>query len=473
MKISSLCTPAISSVHKICVFVAAMIAILGIALSQLPAAEFQLATFSADATPPFGHPLIGGASSVAPVSRVDDPQFAKGFVLLGGEQPIVFVAIDWCEIRNDAYDRWRDILAEAAETDHRRVLVTCVHQHDAPLFDLEAERILRKHNAVSSVCDLKFHEDCIQRTAEALRQSLKQPRRITHIGTSQASVKEVASNRRYVGADGEIYFDRSSMSGGNATKRNADAGIIDPMLKAITFWDGDEMVCALSSYAVHPMSFWGTSWVTSDFPGLARERMQAQNEKVFQIYASGASGNVTAGKYNDGSHDNRPILTQKIFVAMKEAQKNVDRHPLKDVGFRCEPLRFEPRKEEEFSVENLTKQLSDPIPRKQSAAALGLSWRKVADSGGTVDLPAIDLGPAQIILLPGETYVEYQLYAQQLRPDAFVMVIGYGESATGFIPLEKHWEENDGNLDSWCWIAPGAEAVLKKGIRDVLMPKAE
>ena len=42
--------------------------------------------------------------------------FAHGFVLLGAGAPLVVVAVDWCEIRNDAYEQWRTLLAEAAGT---------------------------------------------------------------------------------------------------------------------------------------------------------------------------------------------------------------------------------------------------------------------------------------------------------------------------------------------------------------------
>jgi hypothetical protein len=47
-----------------------------------------------------------------PAKEIVDPLSARGFVLLGGEKPLVVVAVEWCEIRNDAYDRWRDLLAE-------------------------------------------------------------------------------------------------------------------------------------------------------------------------------------------------------------------------------------------------------------------------------------------------------------------------------------------------------------------------
>ena len=43
--------------------------------------------------------------------------------------------------------------------------------------------------------------------------------------------------------------------------------------------------------------------------------------------------------------------------------------------------------------------------------------------------------------LPGETFIEYQLHAQQARPDAFVAVAGYGDLGTGYITLERSFAE--------------------------------
>src|SRR5688572_18813073 len=85
-----------------------------------PAARaFQIATFSADITPPVGHALCGGM--VKPAARVADPLSARGFVLRSGDEAVVFAALDWTELRNEAYDRWRHELARAAGTSPGRV----------------------------------------------------------------------------------------------------------------------------------------------------------------------------------------------------------------------------------------------------------------------------------------------------------------------------------------------------------------
>jgi hypothetical protein len=221
------------------------------------------------------------------------------------------------------------------------------------------------------------------------------------------------------------------------------------------------------------MSYYGKGGVSSDFVGLARKRRQADDPKVFQVYTSGCSGNVTAGKYNDGAPENRPVLAERMYQGMVAAWKATERHALKQLGFRTVPLRLEPRDGPGFTVEDLTKRLtSDPKPFGQCLAALGLSWRKRADAGHKIDVPVLDFGVAQLVLMPAESYVEYQLAAQKIRPDSFVMVMGYGECAPGYIPTEKAVAESDSNLRDWCWVAPGAEGAMTAAL-EAALKKAE
>jgi hypothetical protein len=429
---------------------------------------FQLATFTAEVTVPLGHALMGGG--IAPAKEIVDPLFAQGLVLLGAGQPIVLVAVDWCEIRNDAFDAWRTALADAAGTAPQRVLVHSLHQHDAPVADLEAQRLLTKAKAAGSICDLEFHEQAVRRVARAARAALERPQKITHLGTGQAQVEKVASNRRYLGPDGKPRFGRTSATR-DPKVREQPEGTIDPWLKTLSFWDGDRPVAALSCYATHPMSYYGRGGVSADFVGLARKRRQADDPKVFQIYASGCSGNVTAGKYNDGAAENRPVLAERIYQGMAAAWQATRRQPLTTVHFRSVPLRLEPRNDPGFTIDELTKRLTtDPRPFGQCLAALGLSWRKRADAGHKLDVPVVDLGAAQLILLPGESYVEYQLLAQKFRPDSFVVTLGYGECATGYVPTEKAVAEKDSNLTDWCWVAPGAEKAMTAALEAALKP---
>ncbi|QEH35802.1 Alpha/beta hydrolase family protein [Aquisphaera giovannonii] len=438
----------------------------GRAVAGSAEAGFRIATFSADVTPPMGHPLMGGG--IEPAREVVDRLSARGFVLSGDGKPVVLAAIDWCEIRNDAFDRWREALAEAAGTEPRRVLVAALHQHDAPISDLAAQRLLDAAHAPAGICEPEFHGRAVREVARAVRDGLKEARRVTHVGAGRARVEGVASNRRYLGDDGRPAFGRMSATR-DPVIRDRPEGLIDPWLRTLSFWDGDRPVLALSVYATHPMSHYGRGGVSADFIGMARRRRQDEQPGVFQVYATGCGGNVTAGKYNDGSPANREVLAGRVHRAMVEAWAATERSPVERLDFRAVPLRLEPRDGPGFTVADLRKRLeTDPKPFGRCLAAMGLAWRARADAGHAIDVPALDLGRAQLLLLPGESYVEYQLLAQQTRPDSFVVTLGYGEAGTGYIPTDRHFDEGDTNLIDWCWVARGSEARMARAIAAAL-----
>jgi hypothetical protein len=444
--------------------VLAAVPLLAVRAAEPP--RLMLSTFSAEVTCPIGHPCMGGG--IAPAKEVLDPLFAHGFVLRGVGKPVAFVAVDWCELRNGAYEAWRKGIADAVGTDPVRVMVCCLHQHDAPIADLEAEALLRAAKAKGSVCDPAFHERAVARVAAAAKASLATAKPVTHVGTGKATVERVASNRRYLDAAGRVRYDRTSASRDPAV-RAGEEGTIDPFLKTLSFWDGDTPLLGLSAYATHPMSYYGRGGVSADFVGMARNRRQADTPGVAQLYASGCSGNVTAGKYNDGSPDNRPLLADRVYKAMAAAWKDTKKLPVTSAEFRSVPLSLEARSSKGFSADELTARLkSDPKPFGQCLAALGLSWRKRVESGRPIDVPVLDFGGAVLTLLPAESYVEFQLLAQKQRPDAFVVVAGYGECGPGYIPIERAWSETDGNLADWCWVNPGSERLMSQAIAKAL-----
>jgi hypothetical protein len=432
---------------------------------HIRAAEYQIAPFTADVTIPLGHRCMGVLPTKS--TSIEDPLECRGFVFLGAGQPVVLAAVDWCEIRNGAYDQWRDALAAAAGTSRQRVIVSSLHQHDAPITDSGAAALLAEAGLPGELYDAAFHADCLQRISSAIRKSLENPRRVTHVGTGQAKVDRVASNRRVV-RDGRVTFSRGSRSGGEAFHRDAPEGQIDPYLKTLSFWDGETPVVALHVYATHPMSYYGRGGVTADFVGLARRRRQADDAGVLQIYASGASGDVTAGKYNDGSPAMRPVLADRLYQAMQAAWQATRKHELAGVAFRSRKLDLPFSTAPQHTADSLTKVLSNPEAKvtDRILAAMGLSSRRRVEAGQQIDLPCLDVGAAQLVLLPGEVFVGYQLLAQQLRPESFVVTLGYGECWPGYIPTQAG--EGDRFQDVWLWVAPGCEPRLRHALAEVL-----
>ena len=430
--------------------------------------QFRLASFRADVTIPIGHRCMGVLPTKSKTIR--DRLYANGFILTGAQQPIVLCAVDWCEIRNGAYDQWRDALASSVGTTRERVLVCSLHQHDAPVIDTEAAKLLSEVGLEGELYDVAFHDRIVARVARAASDELENAIAITHLGIGQARVDRIASNRRVVLKNGTITFGRSSRSANNEEYSTAPDGEIDPFLKTISFWQDDQPILALHAYATHPMSYYGFGEVSSDFVGLARDQRQRDDFSVRQIYVSGCSGDVTAGKYNDGTVESRLTLTRRLYQAMVAAWKNTKRTPLTRVAFRNSKLELDFHHDVSLTESALVTELGKTSNKVESRilAAMGLSSRRRVGRGQLIDVPCIDFGQASIILFPGESFVGYQRMAQEMTPNSFVLAIGYGECWPGYVPTEAAFR--DSFRDKWLWVAPGSETRLKRAMRDVLLP---
>ena len=102
----------------------------------------RIATFDVDATPPIGSRLTYDPM----INSGEQTLRAKGIVLFGEGDPIVLCSVDWIGIANESQDAFKEAMAEAAGTIPNRVVVHTVHQHDAPICDFTAEKILKENN---------------------------------------------------------------------------------------------------------------------------------------------------------------------------------------------------------------------------------------------------------------------------------------------------------------------------------------
>lgn len=435
----------------------------------------KAAVFTSDATPPIGHPLCGGW--IAPAREIVDRQFVHGVLIVPeGQPPIVLCAVDWCWIRSEAHREWREKLAEAAGTQPNRVSIHCVHQHDALIPDPAADKILDSLHLGLHTLRGSFFDDTMARSAQAVRGTRSKLRNVSHVGTGQAKVEQVAANRRVLGPDGKVKFWRGS-SCKSTEARAQPEGVIDPYLKCITLLDGTECVAALHYYATHPMSYYGEGGVSADFVGLARERLRSET-KVHHVYFTGCAGNVSAGKYNSGSHEERPILSERMFRGMKLAFESTQPAPLGQVKWSSTTVHFPMSLE--FTRAFFEHQLGD---KKANAAqrikgAMGRAWWDWHERGERIDLSALHLGDVHILNLPSEVFIEYQLYAQQFgaglaRPGAtaeaspFIAVAAYGDCGPAYIPLDESYPQG-GYEVNMAWVGPGSEGILKAAIRELL-----
>jgi hypothetical protein len=424
----------------------------------------KLSTFRCDITPPLGHPLCGGW--IEPAREIVDPLWANGIVLQSRRaEPLALVTLDWTGIGNQGYDFWRDAIARSIGTSPQRVALHCVHQHDAPWAKPCVERLLREAGAPQSSLDLDYFERAARAVARAARLSLGGSETVTDMGTGEAQVHEVASNRRLLNAEGQVEAMRYSACR-EERLRAAPEGLIDPYLKTISFWRDEKLLAALHFYATHPMSHYGQGGVSSDFCGLARDRL-AQETGAPQLYFTGAAGNIGAGKYNDGSPPMRAVLTERMLTAMRASLGNSIKAAPEFYEWTTLPVRLPACRDLDEARLRAVLADSNASHSERCHAADCLSWIKRARCGSAIDCGCLALNRTRALFLPGEPFVEYQLYAQQLDPDRFTAFAGYGDCGPGYLPTNAAYAQGGYECGNWCRVEP-AEDVLCGAIERLL-----
>ena len=430
-----------------------------------PAASLRVATFDLDATPP-----IGSMLAYDPVTNHWDLGLrARGIALLGAGEPIVLCAVDWIGIANEGYDAFREALARGAGTSPQRVAVHALHQHDAPDCDFSAESILKQAGLDPCQFEGKFQRQLIADLERAVRESLPRAQAVTHLGLGEARVEQVASNRRILGPDGKVKATRWTATKDPAVRAEPE-GTIDPIVSLVSLWNGERPVVVLSYYATHPQSYYRTGVPNPDVPGLARFFRQLEIPSALHVHFNGAGGNITAGKYNDGAHENRLVLARRLADGMRRAWEGTKRQPISaaDVGWRVESVALPLAKQ--LSAEKLE---SDLKLKAQASGASGnasrLAWLRRCQAGHQTEVQCLKLGRARILHLPGELFVEYQLAAKAMRPDLFVALAAYGDYAPWYIGTEVAYKEGGYETGPDASnVAPEVEPVLTAAIRKLL-----
>ncbi|MBY0507225.1 MAG: hypothetical protein K2X03_25140 [Bryobacteraceae bacterium] len=422
----------------------------------------RIAPFTADVTPPLGTPLCVGL--VVPGTSVKDSLEARGVVLMPeDQQPIVLCAVDWLGIGNSSHDRWRAALAVAAGTVPARVAVQTVHQHDAPGDDASAEELLRMRDLPGVLQSESFAQAALRGVVAAVRAAKSY--KVTEIGAGHAIVKDIASNRRILSPDGKFAFQRFTACKGSPYC-DAPVGVIDPQLDSISFYNKEKRIVTLSYYATHPMSYYGKGEISADFVGMARR----QQTESFAIHFTGAAGNIGAGKYNDGAIENRAKLAGRLGEAMAQARAAEKRFLVDTLRWKVvsSPLPLRP----EFTEEKILADLENPklIPRDRASAGRYLAWHRLVKTGRRIDISSLRMGPVNLIHMPGELFVEYQLAARGLRPSGeTVAMAAYGDYGPMYIGTRKSYREGGYETGIVSRVAPQVEEVLLGAMREVLL----
>lgn len=416
----------------------------------------RVGTFHVDASPPIGSPL-----AYDPCIGVTDPLSLSGIVILGSGDPIVMAAVDWIGVANESHRELRQQMAAAAGTTIDRVTVHALHQHDAPRCDFSAAALLAHHGIEAAGYDVPWARDVFRQAAQAVSGAVKDAVAFDEVGVGVAEVHDVASNRRLMNAAGQVTATRYTATR-DPKLRAMPVGTIDPLLRSISLWQAGEPIVVLTYYATHPQSYYRTGLANPDFPGYARNTRQTETG-VPHVHFNGAGGNIGAGKWNDGSPENRAKLANRVADAMQRAFEATSRQQVtaEDLDWAVVAVGLPPA--EHLVEADLLARLTDPETSAADAqgVATNLAWLRRCQAGDTIEISRLTLGPADILHMPGELFVEYQLAAAAMQPDRLVAMAAYGDYAPGYIGTRIGYTQGGYETSERASrVAPDVETVL-------------
>ena len=426
----------------------------------------RIATFRCDITPGPGEPLVWATNLV----KVEAPLLAKGILLEQGTNRYVLCALDWCLVGNDTELSFRKTLADAAGTDPARVAVQCLHQHAAPYADEGAFRLLDEAPTPLPHLSSNFMWTVRSRLAGVAAEAMRELQPFDRVGTGQAQAERIASARRLKDERGQPVV-RYSNGAKNPKMAAAPEGLIDPYLRTITLARGGKPLVRLHYYATHPQTFCCDGRASSDFVGLAREAVE-QEEHVFQIYFTGCAGDVTVGKYNDGSEQALTDLTARLKAAMKAAISHTCFAPAGALQWRTDSFLLPLRADKEKVLTQSRAWLNDPAQgdgMRIYDGAMRIAFIDRLDR--PIQVSSLHIGKVHILHLPGEPMLDFQFFAQQAAPNDFVAVAGYGDCGPAYICTDQALAEG-GYEPTATNVGKGSEARLKHAIQ-VLLGKSD
>ncbi|MEO2021615.1 MAG: hypothetical protein ABGX05_07290 [Pirellulaceae bacterium] len=432
---------------------------------DLIAGPLSVRTFEVQITPPIGQPI--GMGFVDYAKTIEHPLLAKGLVLRDDGGTYVLCTLDLMEIHNETYDVLRQMIGKAAGTTESRVALHVLHQHTAPALDETAQRLQLKADDPRLLASVKYTRDIGNKIAAAIQKSAGKWQSISALGTSQAKVDRVASNRRLRQSDGTIISRSSSTK--DPRLHAAPEGLIDPYLKTVSLLgEAGKPLVQIHYYATHPQSFYRDGRISYDVPGIAREKLQKESG-VFQIYFTGCGGDVAMGKYNDGTLAARTALTGRLHAAMEKAAAAFKSQPVTAMTWREEMVDLLVRAKPEFLAEQNQQILDNPQAsfREKLKAGFNLAWVQRVQRGELVQLSSLSIGDVTLVHLCGEPFVQYQLAAQRMAPGKFVCVAGYGDCAMSYIGGDQILRDVGGYEQTYAF-GGACEQILLKAIARLL-----
>ncbi|NOZ22857.1 MAG: hypothetical protein GXP25_17405 [Planctomycetes bacterium] len=431
--------------------------------------ELKAGVSQVNITPPVGCDLTGFGGREFPALGVNDDLFARALVLDDGEMKIAIVTTDLLGLDFDLVEEIREAVEQHTGIPGANVMLPSSHTHSGP--------------ATISIGLGDRDEHCAQVTKMkiigAVRTACDSMKPAT-VGCTREAVR-CGVNRREV-RDGRMVL------GDNPH------GELAPYVDVLRVDDADgHMLAVLFSHAAHPVVLGGDSYlISADFPGYAVDTVErAFDGTTVALFAQGCCGNINS--MLRGTPADARALGRMLGGAVIKAAATLETAAGGPIGCAREVVQLPlqqplPEAEAEKELAKAEQGLKDALATRHAGRIrvarrfrdwaremLALAKEGQKDRARAFEIQALRLGDIVFVGLPGEVFVEYQLWIDRQSPFTSTFVFGYTNGVIGYVPTADAFPKGGYEVETahkyypgTLMLAPDCEEIIRQGARRVL-----
>jgi neutral ceramidase len=363
-------------------------------------------------TPPEHVYMMGYGARNEPSLGIHDDLFANAVALSDGEQRVVVLALDVCEMDINCIQVLKGVIGEVNELTSAEIIINTSHTHAGPM--ICAGPYSRFEAYVYGVMAVRSAEAVAQALADMQPATLK-------IG---AAPLDIGCSRRQTQPDGSMTI------GVDRTR---------PRLPEVTTWTflrKDSPAVMLWTAPSHGATVTAENlYISSEWMGSAVRQFEALEPDARAVFLQGCCG------------DQNPYREQRSFV-------QVDAHGAAAA--------------QALQLALISSVKAHALPLRSLERTIDLP---VAGGGSSpCPLRALRLGDAVFIAMGAEPFVEFALYLRQIGGPASLMVLGYTDATVGYITTAAAFDEGGYEPNSFGWfndgkkLDPTVETVVKSAL---------
>ena len=335
-------------------------------------------------------PASGGIGTPKPTTEKKGDLFARAMVLEKGTTRIAIVSVDnlgWSSVLGN---RSRALIKGIAP---ENILIGCTHTHSGP------DAYAFPDQTGKSSADLKYLDDCVQKIADAVNEAIAK----LELATLKIAVGEAKGSIAYNYYAPQLYDPR--------------CGVIQAINKQ------GKTIATLVNYAIHPEVIGSDRGIMSpDLCGPLYDRIEAKAGGM-AIFMNGAQGGmVTADTRREG---NTEANTWEECIRIGELLADEALRIVATAPVLENPSLYCTARKIEFPVESdLMKYILKNSPLKHSNAK---------DNAVSTQLNLLNIGPAQILTIPGEALPNIGYYLKRNMNTKLPFLFGLTNDAYGYM----------------------------------------